>query len=415
MKHPITRTLLLALAIALVGGCKKEASIPTVTTGEVAEVTQNAAVAKGTLVDDGGAPINSQGLCWSTDPSPSVANSKTEKTKLYYINFYLIEGLTASTTYHVRAYATNSAGTGYGNEVVFTTLPAVLPEVTSAYPQSISHTTALCGGEITFDGGTPITARGLCWGASENPTVADGKTEDGQGQGVFQSSLTGLTASTTYYVRAYATNEVGTAYGGAMVVRTMKGTVTDVDGNAYYTVVIGSQEWMAENLKVTHYRNGDAIPNITVAAEWVVNTSSGAWCSYDNDPANKNTYGLLYNHYTVADSRGVCPDGWHVPSDADWTTLTDYLGGEAIAGYKLKKAGEGVDADNSSGFTALMGGYREYYQGSFYYINSEGQWWSSTSASFEASMVRVIKKGAKRIQRVGDIKWAGNSIRCLKD
>jgi len=295
--------------------------------------------------------------------------------------------------------------------VHFTTLAAVLPTVTTSTPKAVTGTTATLGGNVTFDGGQSTT-RGVCWSTSENPTVADSKTVDGTGQGLFQSSLTGLTANTTYYARAYATNGVGTAYGTQYVVKTMYGTVTDYDGNTYQTVMIGTQEWMAENLKVTHYRNGDAIPNITDNGQWA-NTYSGACCAYENSSSNANAYGLLYNFYAVADTRNLCPTGWHVPTDAEWTTLIDYLGGENEAGAKLKAIvlwrSNYPGTDNSSGFNAFPGGRRSS-DGSFSQKEEIGSWWS-----FSNALERNINYNDSKVRRSTYFKEVGISIRCVKD
>jgi len=411
MKH---RFIYILLGISILfSSCKKkdEAIAPTVTTTDVTEITQNTVKSGGTITSNGGAEIKSYGVCWSTNHNPTIDDNKTSQ----YTDLFIVTatGLTANTTYYLRAYATNSAGTGYGSEVSFTTLAAVLPVVKSVYPTSITQTTAQCGGDVTFDGGAPIT-RGVCWSTSENPTTANSKTSDGTGVGAFTSNLTGLIASTTYYVRAYATSIAGTAYSDVMMVRTMQGTVTDIDGNSYKTVIIGTQEWMAENLKVTHYRNGDPITNITDNTQWINNRTQGAWCSYNNDAANKNTYGLLYNFYAIADSRGICPTGWHVPSDAEWDILINYLGGVDIAGYKLKKIGDNIDADNSSGFSGLLGGERYDYDGRFLDIKGEGIWWSSTGDESNA-WSRYVYNTGKNIHRIGNFNYSGQYIRCVKD
>jgi len=144
----------------------------------------------------------------------------------------------------------------------------------------------------------------------------------------------------------------------------MNGVVKDVDGNSYKTIKIGNQIWMAENLKTTHYANGDAIPDGTGAGDISGETDPKYWFAYVDDLNNVTTYGRLYTWYTVIDSRNVCPDGWHVPTDTEWTTLTDYLGGTSVAGGKLKETGTthwttpNTGATNETGFTALPGGYR---------------------------------------------------------
>jgi uncharacterized protein (TIGR02145 family) len=195
-------------------------------------------------------------------------------------------------------------------------------------------------------------------------------------------------------------------------------TVKDIDGNIYTTVTIGTQEWMAENLKVTHYRNGEAIPNITDNAQWN-DLSTGAYCWYNNDePTVGDTYGALYNWFTVVDSRNLCPVGWHIPSDPEWTTLTDYLGGEYIAGGKLKETGTihwlspNTVATNESGFTGLPGGMRT---SDFDYIGIEGVWWSSTEYDSNYAFHRYIYYDSGSFTDSFFRKEFGFSVRCIKD
>lgn len=160
------------------------------------------------------------------------------------------------------------------------------------------------------------------------------------------------------------------------------GTVTDIDGNVYKTIKIGDQWWMVENLKVTHYRNGYPIPNVTNNTEWD-NYGNGAYCSHNNNDGNVSTYGRLYNWDAVNDSKGLAPDGWHIPSDEEWDTLINYLGGANIAGGKMKETGTAhwespnTGATNESGFTALPGSYRRN-NGSFPLIGYSANFWSST-------------------------------------
>jgi uncharacterized protein (TIGR02145 family) len=170
------------------------------------------------------------------------------------------------------------------------------------------------------------------------------------------------------------------------------GSMTDQEGNVYKTIVIGTQEWMAENLNTSIYRNGDPIPTNLDDAAWS-STTSGAWAYYNNDASNACPYGKLYNWYTCVDARGLCPVGWHVPSDAEWIVLTDFLGGEAVAGGKLKstgtiEAGTGlwyapnINAINISGFSAPPSGYKAgsndlVLVGEFNYLLLNGNWWSA--------------------------------------
>jgi len=197
------------------------------------------------------------------------------------------------------------------------------------------------------------------------------------------------------------------------------GTVTDIDGNVYQTVTIGTQVWMAENLKVTHYRNGDPIPNVTDNTEWQ-GLSTGAYCNYDNDEHNVATYGRFYNWYAVDDSRNIAPEGWHVPSDAEWQTLVDFLGGDAVAGGKMKEAGythwlsPNTGATNESGFTALPDGYRNYL-GTFNYIGYDAYFWSSTVDYGSIAWARLLNYNYSVVYRYHNVNRSGYSVRCVKD
>ncbi len=194
-------------------------------------------------------------------------------------------------------------------------------------------------------------------------------------------------------------------------------TVIDIDGNVYNTVTIGTQVWMKENLKVTHYRNGDIIPIVTDNIQWQ-NLTTGAFCDYDNTPINSTTYGKLYNFYTVSDSRNICPNDWHVPVDSEWTTLTTYLGGDSVAGGKLKETGTthwdspNTGADNSSGFTALPGGSHSN-DGPFLDLGGYGNWWGSESGT--GAWYRVMSFNYKYVYRGSDDKKNGFSVRCVSD
>ena len=260
-------------------------------------------------------------------------------------------------------------GTAYSSATIFSAL-ASAPVLITTSLSAVTTTSATTGGNIPDDGGAPITARGVCWNTSASPTIGNSKTTDGTGIGIFTSSITGLTANTTYYVRAYATNSIGTAYGDEAVLKTFTGTVTDFDGNVYYTVTIGSQVWLAGNLKTVKYNDGTDIPLVTDKTAWGALTTPG-YCWLNNDKAtNKDTYGALYNYYVVDPAanggKNVCPTGWKVPTNDEWTALTTYLNGEAAAGGKLKEAGTAhwqtpnTGATNETGFTALPAGGRGY-------------------------------------------------------
>ncbi|MFA4907062.1 MAG: fibrobacter succinogenes major paralogous domain-containing protein [archaeon] len=194
---------------------------------------------------------------------------------------------------------------------------------------------------------------------------------------------------------------------------------TDDDEDVYQSVTIGTQVWMAENLNVTHYRNGDAIPNITDDTAWY-NLSTGALCDYNNDVNNVVTYGRLYNWYAVNDSRNIAPSGWHVPSDAEWQTLVDYLGGSSVAGGKMKEIGTthwsspNTGATNESGFSALPGGSR-HYSGTYDYIGSYGYWWSAAEHDSGSAWYRDLNYNCSDVYRYYNGKRYGFSVRCVGD
>jgi uncharacterized protein (TIGR02145 family) len=292
------------------------------------------------------------------------------------------------------------------------------PIISTTNISNITRNTAKSGGNITSDGGLPITARGVCWSTSQNPTTVGSHTTNGKGTGSFTSNITGLTIHTFYYVRAYATNSLGTEYGANETFNISD--CVDFDGNIYETVVIGTQEWMAENLKVTHYRNGEPISNITDATQWG-NLSTGAYCWYNNDEAAfKNIYGALYDYYSVVDSRNLCPAGWHIPSDAEWSTLTNYLGGESVAGGKLKETGTihwqspNTAATNESGFTGLPGGYRND-NGKFNSLGYLGLWWSYSKNDANGAWYRYLNYVNGDVDRNGNSMYYGFSVRCVRD
>jgi uncharacterized protein (TIGR02145 family) len=198
-------------------------------------------------------------------------------------------------------------------------------------------------------------------------------------------------------------------------------TITDIDGNTYPIVEIGTQWWMAENLKAARYRNGNAIPNVTDSTAWAALTT-GAYCNWGNDAGKAAVYGRLYNWYAVKDSRNIAPAGWHVPSDAEWQTLVDYLGGDAVAGGKMKETGtihwnsHNTGATNESGFSALPGSYRN---GSGPFDDMKGDeayFWSSSQTDTESAGSWILGSGTSKVTRFSFFsKNYGFSVRCVRD
>lgn len=295
------------------------------------------------------------------------------------------------------------------------------PSVATTTVSTFISNSANVGGHVSSDSNIPVTESGVYWGTSENPEATGIKLQIGSGRGSFLTKLSGLTPNKTYYVRAYAINSIGTGYGEQISFRTPGDsiTVTDIEGNVYKIVTIGSQIWMVENLKTTLYKNGISIPLVTNGTSWN-NISTPAYCWYNNDEANcKAAYGALYNWYSVNTGK-LCPNGWHVPTDAEWTTLTDYMEGANAAGQKLKESGsihwinQNTIPGNQSGFKALPGGLRD--MGVFNGAGSLGGWWSSVEYKSDYALSRSMQSVENRVDiRYNDRKQTGLSVRCIKD
>lgn len=307
------------------------------------------------------------------------------------------------------------------------------PSVVTTAPSQVLYYTAISGGTVTDDGGLMVY-RGICWNTASNPTTDNSKTMDGSGEGEFTSSMTDLKAGTVYYVRAYASNSDGIEYGDEISFTThipgtnfnsslIYGTLTDIDGKNYKTILIGSQTWMAENLKTTKFSDGTNIPLISSNGDWV-NLATPAYCWFNNnDSVFENIYGAYYNWFAVSTGK-LCPTGWHVPDDSEWQLLVNFLGGDKIAGSKLKEAGSNnwvfsnKDATNQSGFTSLPAGLRESTYGAFQGQGSFGVWWSATELSsgpLGAAWSRSIHGDTTVVGKSQIFKKVGFSIRCLKN
>ena len=284
--------------------------------------------------------------------------------------------------------------------------------------KNITAFTAASGGNITSEGISTVLGRGVCWSTNANPTINDSKTIDGAGVGSFSSNLIGLKGSTTYYVKAYATNNSGTGYGMTLSFNT-KEVVSDIDGNVYPILTIGTQTWMAENLKTTKYNDGGSIafPGNDNTA-WQNNTN-GSYAWFNNDiNTYKVTYGALYNWYAVNTGK-LCPTNWHIPSDTEWYTLANFLGGQSIAGGKLKETGTthwtyNTGATNETGFSALPAGGR-LNNGTFNYFGYHGFWWNSSEVNTNSGLVWYVRYDSGDLSRSSYNKNYGFSIRCIKN
>jgi uncharacterized protein (TIGR02145 family) len=296
----------------------------------------------------------------------------------------------------------------------------IVPEVFAFEASNVTETQAMIMSEVMSDGGSSILARGVVWSTLPKPTVAlPTKTSEGTAQGMLTSTITGLTAATTYYARAYATNANGTGYSLDVIITTplAGSTVPDIDGNIYNTVIIGTQVWLAQNLKTTKLNDGTPIPTVTDGTAWsLLSTPGYVW--YGNDNVTSADYGILYNWSSV-NTGTLCPSGWHVPSIAEWSTLSTFLGGNLVAGGKLKEVGTthwtspNNGATDEVGFSALPGGFRSY-MGPFMDITMVGYWWTSSMISVDPANV-IINYGTGELMISQGMSGMGHSVRCLQD
>lgn len=336
----------------------------------------------------------------------------------------------------------------------FSTSQTTLPTVATNNVSIITSTTATCGGNVSSDGGSTVIARGVCWSTSSNPTISNNHTSDGYGIGTFISTISGLSSGTTYYVRAYATNSTGTAYGNIVSFATSEpqdglpcpntSMVTDYDGNTYNTVQIGNQCWMKENLRTRHFEDGTLIFMGSNDQSFASTTISYCFC-----PNNSSNYvsqcGYLYNWAAVMHGssssnsnpsgiQGVCPNGWHVPSDVEWTQLTNYVSNQSnyicnSNSPNIAKAlatstwwnscaetctvGNNLSSNNTTGFGAIpTGNYNSY---TIWGFGNFCEYWSSTEDNYLTSWCRQLSYDSSEILRYGDYKTRGLSVRCLKN
>jgi uncharacterized protein (TIGR02145 family) len=413
--------------------CKKDPSLPVLTTSNIEEISQVSATSGGNVTGDGDAEVTAKGVCWNTSGNPAIADNKTsDGTGKGSYTSNLVD-LNRNTKYYVRAYATNSVGTKYGDELSFTTL-AYQPTVSLNFILNITLNSATLQASVTSDGGSAVISRGFCWSNTNfYPEITDNKTVEGSGSGSFSGNITGLTEHTLYHVRAFATNSAGTMYSEVYALATMAqshdinfnpdityGTIQDIDGNSYKTVQEGSQTWMAENLRTTRFSDGTDIPLITDNSEWITLTGPGFSWYYNDETSFKQTYGGLYNWYAV-NSGKLCPAGWHVPSVSEWTVFTDLLGGIDAADIQIREAGDDHwlspnNATNSSGFSALPGGVR-FYNGQFSAFGIMFSVWSSTEFSTSVAWeYQWAYLGDGGFNGTGTTYYTdGLSVRCIMD
>ncbi|MFN8241628.1 MAG: FISUMP domain-containing protein [Bacteroidales bacterium] len=492
-------------------------SLPEVQTSPVTEYTSTTAKIGGNVIEDGGFAITRRGVYWGTEANPRLTGTMLEIGSGKGSFSTTLTGLDRSYSYHVVAFATNLKGTSYGEELIFSTAPE-LPVVFTASTLDLTPYSANSGGIVSSNGGTEVTERGIFWGTTANPMLTGTKITSGTGTGNYTIPLTSLLPGTTYYVRAYATNSIGTAYGeeksfltpGAIpvaklykytdltprsvkvsgkikpnelnttvtfeygettsygktinadvnpvtvedtvyavirgldslktyhfrvkavndlgvsyshdttfktVLTGVKSTVTDIDGNTYNTIGIGYQEWITENLRTTKFNNGTAITLVDKDTSWI-KTTTPAYCWFENNTSNGPVYGGLYNWY-AAHSGNLCPTGFRVPKDADLAELIAYVGGAGVAGGLLKDKTAGfwnspnTGASDKFGFKALGAGKR-FTDGTYDLLKVEGNWWIDTEyGNLNAIYLNMLYNYGNSFQSYTG-KKTGMSIRCVK-
>ena len=373
--------------------------LPTVTTADVTDITQNTAVSGGNVTDDGGAAVTARGVCWSKDPNPTIDNSFISNgngTGSFTIE---ISGLTSATTYYIRAYATNSEGTSYGEQKSFTTLQYIqLPTVTTTIVTNVTSTTATSGGNVTDDGGATVTARGVCWSTSPDPTIDDNKTTDGNGTGAITSQLTNLTHSTTYYIRAYATNSEGTSYGEQRYFSTLSDGM--INGHQYVDLGLSSGlKWATCNVGADSpedYGNYYAWGETETKAEYTQDNSV-TFGQQLNDISGNAQYDAATANWGGS---------WRMPTkdeireliyNCNWTPETQ----NGVDGFK-------VTGNNGNYIFIPASGYRD---GSSLYIYGECYYWSSTPRQYGVEFANILYSDTEFQSEDVNYRYRGLTIR----
>ena len=409
--------------------------LPTVHTDSATNITSTEAQLNGNVMEHSDYPVAERGFLFA-DNAQLIGATEYAAGAGSGSFHYTVSNLQVATYYYYCAYAQSALGIQYGDVLFFST-PSEMPMVQTLPVGNITTNTATCGGNVSASGGANVTARGVCWKTSPNPTIADNHTTDGNGTGLFTSYIPGLLANTTYYVRAYATNSVGTAYGAQVVFTTDTlasiGTflcgidsLTDYDGNTYPTVEIGNQCWMKENLRTTHFADGTAI----------YGTNNCEYHAPGNNSGNVPIYGYYYNAEAVMNGeayssanpsgvQGVCPSGWHLPSQEEWLQLRNYVGSqlEYQCNGNIAKAlasnrnwiwynslsstcipGYDQQSNNATGFNAMPAGSPNNES-----IGHCVRFATSSSISSSFSIV-ATQEGTTGISEIG-----ARSVRCLLD
>ncbi len=314
--------------------------------------------------------------------------------------------------------------------------PEGSPDVTIVELSEITDTAIEVTAEVRDAGEADVFTRGVCLSTEPSPNLDDNCIEAGSGLGTYNALFKDLEPETEYFIKAYATNELGTAFSVAETVTTLETPpfiVEDIDGNEYETRVYGNQRWFTQNLRSSAFANGDPIPFVEPGFEWS-GTREPARSIYMNDPDTPEIFGQLYNWYAASDTRNICPQDWHVASDEDWKELEMFLGLpanqvdiEGARGANINLGGimraEGSDfwvqpnegATNESGFTAVGSGFRDFFDGGFRQMGFVGSYWTSTEELAEFSWRRSLFNNDPAVERRIERKTSGFAVRCVQD
>jgi uncharacterized protein (TIGR02145 family) len=405
----IVSLLLLTLFIS----CKKEAdkSAPHLITGAPYNITYNSVKVNGSGIDNG--PIIEKGFCWSDSKTPDINDNKLIVGEGDADFEGTITGLEPSHAYYIRAYATNKYRTGYGAilGVITSTIPEV-PTVDRLNTYSITKTSAVLKGVIRSFGQAPLDSFGVCWSTHPDPTKEDHVQLVSLVNGVFNfnTTISGLEPNTLYYIRSFTTTDYGTVYATTnTLLKTYYGTVTDYDGNTYYTVKIGEMEWMAENLNVTRFNDGTPLQYASSSSSWY-GTSQAAY----SENSTESIYGNFYNWYCAYNSKNIAPVGWHVPTKNDWELFYSLTGGGSNSNAVKIQGNEywytPNSATNESGFSAIGTGYR-YTTGNYTSQLSVAYFWAD---DFYYACMQIASGSYMSLGSVGS-PLNGLNIRCVKD
>ncbi|MBN1951405.1 MAG: fibrobacter succinogenes major paralogous domain-containing protein [Bacteroidales bacterium] len=421
------------LLLIFTSGCQKidYRRIVKLQTGEFSQLTAISVQVQGNLLDMGDDAVTQHGICYATQENPTLNDQVGNLGEAEIAGTYSVSlsALAPATTYYYRAYARIGEEVVYAGEVKNFTTRDGMVDISTTGSSEVTASSFTIGGTIENDGGAAVTSRGICWGTSPNPTVDNNPITLGEGTGSFSTNITDLEMNVTYYIRAWATNAIGTCYSNQVELtlwfNTAGPNVSDIDGNNYNSRRIGTQTWLVQNLKTTRYNNGADIPLETNVSDWTYKTTP-AYCWYSNDVENKTPYGALYNWYTVREGN-LCPTGWHVPGKEEFKILADYLISTELTtptaiGGMLKStdpvwASGNTGASNATGFSGMPAGGRgaNTADPGDFGISYSLYLWSSTSEIDGSATARSLSAlDAGFGEGVYPVEL-GASVRCIQD